>query len=64
MCCEDGKQIEINLHIGIFHFSKCMNLYISLMPNNLSDIDNDIVLKIPKLALGFKKKRIGGDALC
>ena len=34
------------------------------MPNNLSDIDNDIVLKIPKLALGFKKKRIGGDALC
>lgn len=40
-----------------------MNLYISLIPNNLSDIDNDIVLKIPKLALGFKKKRIGGDAL-
>ena len=32
-------------------------------PDNLSDIDNDIMLKIPKSALRFKKKRIGGDAL-
>ena len=30
-------------------------------PDNLSDIDNDIMLKIPKAALGFKKIWIEGD---
>lgn len=31
-------------------------------PDNLSNIDNNIMLKIPKSALGLKKKGIRGDA--